>query len=461
MHKLLFDEFPEVSAKMWKQKIQFDLKGAEYSTLLSKAAEGIDIRPFYHPDDAIPVHAGLKKSGSWKTGQRIYAGNEEMAAKKAIHAIDRGAESLWFTVPSEDTDLSALLGQLPATGVSLHIQPLFLSPDFTRKSQEQLSGFSKVYLHNDTIGNLARSGNWFYTFEKDRDLFLQTIGSGEKLSSVITTDLSLYQNAGANIVQQLAYAMAHINEYLNLPETTTALDGRTVVFKTAIGSDYFFEIAKLRALRILWHTLSRQYGIKTECHILAFPTRRNKTLYDYNVNMLRTTTECMSAILGGADTICNLPYDSIYHKDNEFAERIARNQLLILKNESYFDKVSNPADGAYYIEDITNRISEKALDIFKQIEAGGGFLQQLKDHTIQKKIKESARTEQQLFDEGQHVLIGTNTYRNPDDRMTGALELFPFIKTRPRKTLIEPVTERRLAEKTEQERLAREQKSND
>src|SRR5690606_7411980 len=108
----------------------------------------------------------------------------------------------------------------------------------------------------------------------------------------------------------------------------------------------------------LWSSISHVYGFNTECLIFAEPSTRNKTLYDYNTNMLRTTTECMSAILGGANTVCNLPYDGIYHKDNEFAERIARNQLLILKNESYFDKVSNPVDGAYYIETITEQLAE-------------------------------------------------------------------------------------------------------
>ncbi len=136
-------------------------------------------------------------------------------------------------------------------------------------------------------------------------------------------------------------------------------------------------------------TLASEYDVNTNCRILATPSKRNKTIYDYNVNMLRTTTECMSAILGGANTICNLPYDSLYHKSNEFGDRIARNQLLVLKNESYFDKVNNPADGAYYIESLTEQLAEKALDLFKDIEANGGFLNQLKEGTIQRKIKES------------------------------------------------------------------------
>jgi len=190
--------------------------------------------------------------------------------------------------------------------------------------------------------------------------------------------------------------------------------------------------------------------------LLVSPTKRNKTIYDYNVNMLRTTTECMSAILGGANAIANLPYDALYHKDNEFGDRIARNQLLILKNESYFDKVNNPADGSYYIESLTQQLAEKALTLFKDIEANGGLLKQLNEGIIKRKIQESADKEQELFDTGKEILLGTNKYPNKKDRMKDDLELFPFVKIKPRKTLITPIIEKRLAEKTEQERLKEE-----
>jgi methylmalonyl-CoA mutase len=164
----------------------------------------------------------------------------------------------------------------------------------------------------------------------------------------------------------------------------------------------------------------------------------------------------MSGIIGGADAIANLPYDALYHKDNEFGDRIARNQLLVLKNESYFDKVNNPADGTYYIESITNQLAEKALILFKDIEANGGFLKQLNEGIIKRKIQESADKEQELFDSGKEVLLGTNKYSNKDNKMKHDLELFPFVKVKPRKTLITPIIERRLAEKMEQERLGAE-----
>jgi methylmalonyl-CoA mutase len=164
----------------------------------------------------------------------------------------------------------------------------------------------------------------------------------------------------------------------------------------------------------------------------------------------------MSAILGGANVVSNLPYDAIYHKDNEFGDRIARNQLLILKNESYFDKVNNPADGTYYIESLTEQLASKALTLFKEIESNGGFINLLFNGTIQKKITESAQKEQELFNTGKEVLLGTNKYPNLNDAMKQDLELFPFMKQNPRKTIVVPILEKRLAEKVEQERLDQE-----
>jgi methylmalonyl-CoA mutase len=169
--------------------------------------------------------------------------------------------------------------------------------------------------------------------------------------------------------------------------------------------------------------------------------------------MLRTTTECMSAVLGGANTVINMPYDALYHKSNDFGERIALNQLLLLKEESYFDKVNNASDGSYYIESLTAQLAEKSLELLKSIEKGGGFLKQLKEHTIQGKIKESAHKQQERFNEQEEVLVGTNKFQNETDKMKENLELYPFVKTNARKTFLEPIIEKRLAETLEQNRL--------
>ncbi|MCF6294102.1 MAG: methylmalonyl-CoA mutase subunit beta [Flavobacteriaceae bacterium] len=457
MSKSLFDEFDGVSAKAWKQKIQLDLKGADYNkTLIWNSPEGIDVKPFYHADDFEKLpETSATKATSWKICQTIYVSDSEKANQKALEVLNRGADSIKFIIPSKDVSIETLLKEIDLSSTQTHFELQFLSEEFVNQLFV-IPAKAGIYVYTDIIGNLAKSGNWYYNLNKDHNILESIIKNSTSNKSFISVDVSLYQNAGANMAQQLAYAMAHANEYLNHLDNVNASKTKQslqITFNVSIGTNYFFEIAKLRALRILWKILASEYNFNSSCHIITTPTKRNKTLYDYNTNMLRTTTECMSAILGGANTICNLPYDAIYHKDNEFGERISRNQLLVLKHESYFNKVNNPADGAYYIETLTQQMAEKALVLFKDIEANGGFLKQLKEGTIQRKIKESAEKEQELFNNGEDILLGTNKHPNPNDKMKNELELYPFVKQKKRKTLIEPIIEKRLAETLEQNRL--------
>lgn len=450
----LINDFHPVSSKAWKQKIQFDLQGADYNeTLVWESPEGIKIKPFYHQDEAIHSSTIRRAANDWSIAQPIYAGDAKRANEKAKRYLGRGAESLYITFPSDTVDVSVLCNGIDFSKTKIYCHFEFLSFNYV-KSVLDFAGDARdnVYLNIDIIGNLAKTGNWFNNLEKDHRQFDAIV----KLNApnTVSIDLGHYQNAGANGVQQLSYAIAHANEYLNhLDQDGHVSKEQTFVFQVTMGSNYFFEIAKLRALRLLWQTLAVEYGANENCHIVATPTRRNKTLYDYNTNMLRTTTESMSAVLGGADTVMNMPYDAIYHKTNEFGDRVAINQLLLLKDESYFDKVQNPAEGAYYIESLTNQFAEKALVLFKDIEKGGGFLKQLKAGTIQKKIKDSAAKELALVNEQQIVLVGTNKYQNEMDRMKHAIELFPFVKSNPQKTLLEPIIAKRLAEMMEQNRL--------
>lgn len=455
MPKNLFDAFEGVSSKAWKQKIQYDLKGADYNeSLVWESPEGIKVKPFYHSDDVQDASVrSIPNVSHWKIGQEIYVAHAQKANRKALDALKRGAESLIFDIPSEEVQLNELLAHVDTEHTPVHFNFRFLSGKYMAQMYDRAEiSRSNIHFHIDSIGHLARTGNWYHGFGEDLKITGHILAESERhgFAHVLGVDTTLYQNAGAHTVQQLAYAMAHAHEYLHHLGLSPF---QRLSFKIAVGGNYFFEIAKIRALRWLWGTLAKEYGASPHCHILAVPTRRNKTLYDFNVNMLRTTTECMSAILGGTDTICNLRYDALYHKNNEFGERMARNQLLILKSEGLFDKVGNVADGSYYIETLTGQLTEKALALFKQIEANGGFLKQLKDGTIQRKIKESAAKEQVLFDQNMEILVGTNAYMDQNDRMKDELELFPFVKTDWRKTLIEPILEKRLSEDLEQKRL--------
>lgn len=453
----LFEDFPAVSAKQWKQQIQVDLKGADYNdTLVWHSDEGIDVKPFYHDDETPNKYAIPGQPEKWDVAQAIFIDNIETAKRLAQEALDKGATALRL-LADKSFEITTFFKGLDTQDAKVYFELLFWDKAFFQELSAYLNKKKINYtLGLDPIGYLTKEGNW-HKETNNLEEFSQIVAAHPNNS--IRVDLRTYQNAGANMVQQLAYALSHANEYLHiLNEKKQSHKDVKVVFHVAVGSNYFFEIAKLRALRLLYASLAKEYDAQPTCQILAMPTKRNKALYDYNVNMLRTTTECMSAILGGANTIENMPYDAIFHKDNPFGSRIARNQLLILKEESFFDKVSNPSDGAYYIENLTDELAHKALELFQSIEKSGGFLKQLHEGTIQRKITENAAKEQDLFDSGKLVLLGTNKHPNSDDRMKEDLELFPFVKKKVRKTLFPPIIEKRLAEALEQKRLEEEKK---
>lgn len=445
MSNFLFNDFEKLTPTAWKQKIQVDLKGAEYNeTLLWRTAEGITVKPFYTSEDRTNAYIDLPSKG-FNICQSVFVGNVNIANKLALDALKRGATAIQFRADSS-FDISELIRDIDYS-TTLYFELNFLDTDFIKKLEKTCEKFPSYY-QLDILGNLARTGNWFKGQNSDINKAKDICKS---IPNSIHVDASIYQNAGANITQQLAYALSQTNEYLELLGEEAVSN---IHFTFSVGSNYFFEIAKIRAFRILHASLLKERDIKSvNLHIFTKPTLRNKTLYDYNVNMLRTTSESMSAILGGSNTVSNIAYDSIYHKSNEFGERISRNQLLILQKESYLSEAQSFANGSYYIERITHQLAEKALDIFKKLENGGGFLKQLIEGTVQKKIKESAINEIEKFNNLDIILLGTNKLLNEKDKMANDLELYPFLKKKNLKTYISPILPTRISEKNEQTRL--------
>ncbi len=448
----LFEEFNPVSAKEWKQQIQMELKGADYSdTLVWQSLEGIDVKPFYHPQEydylEIPI-----PNGNYKICQTIFVDDPAVANKIAIEVLSKGADSVQF-IATHSFDVDVLFQNFDTlkNKPTIYIKSQFLSHQFIDSLLNYFDDDS-VNIQQDIVGQLVNSGNWFINEINDFDVLKKLI-SKHPNKQILSVDAAIYQNAGASIVQQIAYALGHANEYL----TAFGKDiSNTILFEFAVGSNYFFEIAKIRAFRYLWQQITAEYGQETAARIIAKPSNRNKTLYDYNVNMLRTSTEYMSAILGGVDIVATRPYDHIFKKSNHFSNRIARNQLLILREENGFEEAYSFAKGSYYIETLTVEIAKKALQLFKDIEKTGGFLSNLKSDLIQRKIKEVAEKEQVLFDDGKLSLVGTNKYPNSDDKMKEVIELYPFLKYSKKQTLIQPILPKRLAEKIEQERISNE-----
>lgn len=447
---LHFQEFEAVSAKQWKQKIQMELKGLDYNdSLVWESLEGIKVKPFYDAEDLPGTYSIPVKKNAFQIRETIYVKEVSLSNANAKEKIAAGTNVIRFIIPTKEVSAEKLFDHL--FNQAIVIKPLFLDHSFVEKCLE-LGKKQKLSIafEIDPIGQLLEDGNWFQNQTKDMEE-LQNISTLSN-TPFLAIQNRLIQNAGANMVQQIAYGILHLSNYW---EQGISLH-QNITWEVGIGSNYFFEIAKLRSIQLLFESTKALYGATSELQLVAIPSTRNKTIYDYNVNMLRTTNECMSAILGGATVVENLSYDAIYHKNNPFGDRIARNQLLIMKHEAYLDQNRNPADGSYYIESITKQLADKALELILKIDQEGGLITQLIEGTIQRKIKESADKEQEWLDTGKLVLIGTTKYPNAQDRMKDDLELYPFVKQNPRKTLIVPLIPKRLSETIEQERLEKE-----
>jgi methylmalonyl-CoA mutase len=449
MSSTLFNHFNTTSAAAWKQKIQVDLKGADYNeTLLWKTDEDIVVKPFYTKEDR-KNNSSTETQFKFNISQSIFIDDEKIANYIAVNALEKGANAIEF-IAAKKFDYESLLKKIDQKQTTLYFRFHFLDATFINEVSSYIDS-ENCFIQVDIINNLAQNGNWFQNLKSDHLEFEKVVTN---CNNSIGINATLYQNAGATITQQLAYALAHANEYLNHFGKDIA---NKFHFSFAVGSNYFFEIAKIKAFKILWKTLLREYDVAdVNAHVFVQPTLRNKTIYDYNVNMLRTTSECMSGILGGANTINNISYDSVFHKKNEFGERISRNQLLILQQESYLESANTFANGSYYIESITNQLAEKALQIFKDIEKSGGFLKQLKQGVIQRKIIENANKEQDKFNTKEIVLLGTNKQLNKNDEMKNEIEIYPFVKIKPIKTLLSPIIKKRLAETIEKDRIGSE-----
>ncbi|MEE2616590.1 MAG: methylmalonyl-CoA mutase family protein [Bacteroidota bacterium] len=456
MEKIL-DEFIKIDSKLWNKKIKDDLIKLGHSSIPSyNSKENIKIKPFYTSEDLNNLkNSDSNYPNSWAICQNITADNSSDANIKALELINKGAESMNFIIQNDSILCNDLLKNIDIEKTELFFKIKFHSNSYLKSLNDIIKSSSTSFnISYDPIGSLVKTGSWESSMNEDLDKLNKNINILEKFNNVIIVNSGLYQNSGANIFEEIAFTLSHANEYLN------HLNGKCankIAFNISMGSNYFFEIAKLKALRLLWSTITKEYNNEINFpHIIAKPSKRNKTIYDYNNNILRTTTECMSAILGGANTISNITYDSIFNNKNEYSDKIALNQLLIIKHETYIDKVKNAADGSYYINSLTNTIAEESLRIFKDIENNGGFISALEKNIIQKRIDKSHRIEQELFNNNKEKLLGINIFTDIDQKIKSEINKPIFTKSNTRKTKIKPISEIRLAEEIELSRIKNE-----
>jgi len=372
IHKKLFTEFPPVSTKEWDDVIQADLKGADYEKkLIWKTSEGFKVKPYYRSEDlnnidfldALPdefpfIRGDRKDGNNWHIRQDIIVDDIKKANKKALDILMKGVTSLGFILdpkfePTID-NIEQLCENIYADAVELN----FICFHNSFKVVQHIEKLVKKYNREldkingsvdfDPIGQFVLKGKFPESADTSFDQAKNMIEMANHLPNfkVITVNGKYFQNAGATIVEELAFSLPQgVNYLTQLTERGLSINGIAprMTFQFAVGSNYFMEIAKIRAARILWAQIVHAYGpccdSKTKMYIHSTTSEWNKTVYDAHVNMLRTTTESMSSIIGGADSLTVNPFNTVYEKSSDFSERIARNQQLLLKEESYFDKV--------------------------------------------------------------------------------------------------------------------------
>ncbi|MBA3663164.1 MAG: hypothetical protein H0W61_03015 [Bacteroidetes bacterium] len=408
----LFNEFSPVSAKQWKEQIVKDLKGIDFDQLKWKTNNGITINPFYNSEDITEKKVPLFTSGHWDICEQITVTDEQKANDRALAALKGGASGLSFYIHKKintktllkDISLEHIYTQFFISNDALHV--LDDVKEFYGK-QNAFDGKIKCFVNVDPLCLFAFYGEWHDNQEKDLSVLDRLVH--------IPVNVSLYQEAGANTVNELATGLSHLNEYFNYLDNKQSLKNKTLHFIFSVNGDFYNEIAKLRAFRKLVTLLQEQYKTSFAVHIHAQTAQINKSSIDAYTNMLRTTTEAMSAVLGGCDSLGVLPFNEGFGEVTEFGSRISRNQQHILKDESYLDKVADIAAGSYYLETLTDQLAEKAWEQFKLIESKGGFIECIKSNFIQDTIAANAAELTSQVKEGKIVMVGVNKYQDPKE----------------------------------------------
>jgi methylmalonyl-CoA mutase len=456
--KILFAEFPPISTEQWEAVIVKDLKGADYERkLIRKTLDGINIRPYYRNENLkdlkhitepnpgeFPFVRGNRPDNNWLIRQDIYVENCKSANLIALEAIQRGAESISFAIKSlsnvDSTSIADLLKGFPFESIELnfspgkHISTLIdlLAEYFKLKNIDSTK--IKGSFSYDPLGCLTKTGSFCEQGLGDGKVFTKEIF--EKISlilpnfEVFAIHAKHFKNAGSTIVQELAFAMNMASEYLSsansmgIPIKTIATKIR---FNFAVGPEYFMEIAKIRAARYLWAKIIEAYDNESannaKINIHSVTAEYNQTVYDPYVNTLRSTTEAMAAVIGGSDSLTVLPFNIQFDEANPFSERIARNQQIILKKESYLDKVADPSAGSYFIENLTNSIIEAAWQLFLEVEEKGGYLAAFKQGFIQESISKTAQKRDTNIASRQEILLGTNQYPNFKEKAKDSIKI--------------------------------------
>lgn len=437
----LFGQFPPISTTEWKDKVIADLKGADFDKkLVWRTNEGFNVQPMYRAENIVglkttdslpgeyPYVRGTKCDNEWLIRQDIFVENPQEANRKALDLLNKGITSLGFQIGRDQItpeSLASLLNGIDAEKVELNFISCIKNAS---KIGEELSSYFKkqgIDLQKvkgsicfDPFKRILKHGR---DFPKYADMAEQVINSVSELPGyrVLMADAFMLNNAGSYITQELGFALAWGNEWLSvLTDKGLTVDkvANRIKFNFGISSNYFMEMAKFRAARMLWAKIVSAYKPNCDCaskiEMHAQTSQFNMTIYDAHVNLLRSQTETMSAALAGVNSITVTPFDITYKQPDEFSERIARNQQLLLKEESHFNKIVDPAGGSYYIETLTASIAEEAWKLFLEVEDAGGFYAALRSGFVQNTVNAAAESRRTAIARRKEILLGTNQYPN-------------------------------------------------
>ena len=449
VNQKLFSEFAPNTMQEWVDKVTVDLKGADFNKkLVWRTNEGFNVQPMYRLEDMkdlknldcfpgeFPYVRGNKKdSNDWYVRQDIVVENVAEANKKALDVLNRGVNSLGFVLTDSKNftkaDMAALLKDICLECVEINFvagcKKCAIVDAFKAVAEERGIAPEKIYggINIDPLSAMALKGKVCC-----ENPFASAKENTEKMAAypnfkTIEVGGYVFNNSGSSIVQELGFSLAAGVEYLDkLTDAGMSVDdvAPRIRFHFATGSKYFMEIAKLRAARYLWAHIVKAYQPACDCkckmNIHAETSEWNKTIYDPNVNMLRTQTETMSAVLGGVDSFTVHPFDYVYEcHPSELGERVARNQQLLLKEESHFGKIVDVAGGSYYIEELTQNIAEAAWKLFLEVQEQGGYVEALKKGFVQAAVKATAQARDLAIAQRKENFVGVNQFPNFNEKM--------------------------------------------
>lgn len=448
MAEKLFEEFSPVTTEKWEEVITKDLKGADYEKkLVWKTLEGFSVRPYYRAEDLeklshlksapgeFPFVRGTGSDNKWKIRQGYCAHESfQKANAQAVDALAKGVESVGFCIDGSKSvskdKMEVLLKGIDLTKTEVNFEgcscatPSIIESFIAVAVGRGVNNSDiKASFDFDPLRSLTTTGNFCCSNYSENYRKCIDLASSFPGIRVIGVEGYAFNDAGATIVQELGFALAMGSEYMSiLTNMGFSADeaASKIKFTLSVGANYFMEIAKFRAARLLWANITDAYGVKDEenkkISIHAVTSQWNQTVYDSYVNMLRATTEAMSASLAGVDSLEVLPFDYQYREPSEFSNRIARNVQILLKEESHFDKIADPAAGSYYIESLTSSIADQSWKLFRSVEERGGYTEAFKAGYIQSEIKASAAKRDLNIATRREILLGTNQYPNFTER---------------------------------------------